>query len=194
MSTFQHKPFALIQRISDAIGAKGDRRMRAVLRRSLASEPGEDLRAVALLESMIANMGAAKDELNGPWARQCAYLVAGLMAIAPDARSLRSGANVGDAFAAKSPFNSDAGLAAERRLAQLVDADEDQIAVRLRAAIQWLGTDAAPDYSQLFRDLCDWSRDDRSVQRRWLRSYYKHNSASDEVGAATESSPETLVA
>ncbi len=73
-----------------------------------------------------------------------------------------------------------------RRLQILLDADFEEgaaseLAFRLRQCVQWLaGQNIGLDYAQLLLDLCNWAPSqefidrfgDRSVQKRWARSFY----------------------
>lgn len=69
----------------------------------------------------------------------------------------------------------------ERRFVALLDADEAQLPHHLRQMVQLLRTeDGIPiHWAELLADLRQWNRDDRRVQQRWARAFYREALATD---------------
>jgi CRISPR system Cascade subunit CasB len=61
----------------------------------------------------------------------------------------------------------------DRRLEILLDADETQLAFRLRQAVHFLQScGVRVNWPRLLEDLLYWTHPERFVQRRWAQSYY----------------------
>lgn len=166
-----HPLIAYLRRAQDP--NHGDRALLAVLRRSLAQPPGEDLRAVAALEGLIVRL-QGEHALDGERQRRLAYLVAGLLAWCRT-RGSDNQASMGHCLAQLCRASvGDKQAAMERRLAQLADADEEQLPVLLRAAVHLFDqAGIAPDFSLLLRHLRAWDNPNRWVQRQWLRDFHQ---------------------
>lgn len=164
-----HERFA--QHLGKWLGESG--RPRATLRRSLAFPPGTWPEAFPYVEPFVAT---AKG-----WTRQAAYLVAGLYAIS----RVKSGYGSMGAAAFRLKSRTASG-SVETRFLALLDADEEQLAYRLRQMITLMsGEEIAPDWAELFRHLTNWNSADRWVQERWARDYYKHQVPGEEVDDGT---------
>lgn len=62
----------------------------------------------------------------------------------------------------------------DRRMEVLLDADETQLAFRLRQAVHFLQKDRTPvNWGQMLEDLTYWNHPSRFVQKRWARSYFE---------------------
>lgn len=60
-----------------------------------------------------------------------------------------------------------------RRVQILLDSDETQLPYRLRQAVHYLKSQQVKvNWQKLLEDLLWWSSENRSVQRRWARSYF----------------------
>jgi CRISPR system Cascade subunit CasB len=71
-----------------------------------------------------------------------------------------------------------------RRLESLLQADDTQLPFRLRKAVRLLhASRARVDWACLLDDLLSWNLPDRSVQRRWARSYFGVHSRPDDKEA-----------
>lgn len=71
---------------------------------------------------------------------------------------------------AQDPRNKE-GL--HHRVEVLLDADETQLAFRLRQAIRLLYAQRVPvNWPSLLRDLLYWTHEDRFVQQAWARAYF----------------------
>lgn len=61
----------------------------------------------------------------------------------------------------------------DRRVQILLDSDENQLPFRLRQAVHYLKSQQVKiNWQKLLEDLLWWSSENRSVQRRWARSYF----------------------
>ena len=89
--------------------------------------------------------------------------------------------------------DTDRDRALNRRVVSLIDADRDALPVMLRHAIGLLDDSTAIDWFQLTRDVLDWERDDRDVQKRWARAWWTSPSR-DEIAKATEDASDTATA
>lgn len=141
-----------------------DTRVRAVLRRSLAFDPGMLVAAYPFVEPFV------KDEANS-WRRAMFYLVAGLWA--SHWREGRSGfpASIGEACAAQQRASGSASI--ERRFINLLDADSDQLPNRLRQMIALL-KEQSIDFESLLNGLLYWNDDRKRTQNRWARDFYRN--------------------
>jgi CRISPR system Cascade subunit CasB len=142
-----------------------DTRVRAVLRRSLAFEPGEYPPAFPYVEPFLS------DQL-GPWNRKMYYLMAGLWA--SHWREGRTGApmKIGKACAL---YQSRGGgsKSTESRFIALLDADDKQLPHRLRRMVSLL-KEQPLDFEALLKDTLWWNDDHKSTQMSWARDYYRN--------------------
>jgi CRISPR system Cascade subunit CasB len=140
---------------------KRDTKVRAVLRRSLAFEPGAFPAAFPYVEPFISSDGHA---------REMHYLTAGLWAAHwRDGRSAE-GVTIGEAAAHYQALNGSGAL--ERRFITLLDADSDQLPHRLRQMVALL-KEYPLDFSTLLDDLLRWTHPDKRTQNRWARDFYR---------------------
>lgn len=140
-----------------------DNKARAVLRRSLAFEPGQHIPAYPIVEPFL------KGEADG-WRRQMHYLVAALWA--SHWREGHSGDAVTLARACATHQLKSGSTSTERRFINVLDADEEQLPHRLRQMIALLGEQHV-DFQALLNDLLYWKRDDKRVQNAWARDFYR---------------------
>lgn len=163
-----------------------DTKVRAMLRRSLAFDPGVHIPAYPYVEPFL------KGEAEG-WRRQMHYLVAGLWAA--HWREGQTEAKVKLAVAiARYDFERRKSLSAddrrkptstEKRFITLLDADEDQLPHRLRQMVALLNEQPL-DFQILLNDLLFWSRDDKRVQNAWARDFYRALNPTETFDAETE--------
>jgi CRISPR system Cascade subunit CasB len=140
-----------------------DTRVRAVLRRSLAFDPGAFVPAYPYVEPFV------QDE-NNFWRRAMYYLVAGLWA--SHWREGQTGVpmSIGKACAAYQAASGSAST--ERRFITLLDADPDQLPNRLRQIIVLL-KEQAIDFDGLLNGLLYWNDDQKRTQNDWARDFYR---------------------
>lgn len=139
-----------------------DTKVRAVLRRSLAFDPGKFAQAYPYVEPFL------KGEDNF-WRREMLYLVAGLWAA--HWREGRNGAPlpIGKACAAHQVASG--STSTERRFITLLDSDPDQLPHRLRQMLALL-KEQTIDFNDLLKGLLYWSDDQKRTQNAWARDFY----------------------
>lgn len=152
-----------------------DTRVRAVLRRSLAFDPGRHVPAYPYVEPFL------KGEENHWW-REVTYLVAGLWA-ANWREGRAAPMSIGRACAAHQ--RASGSDSTERRFINLLDADPDQLPHRLRQMIALL-KEHAIDFEALLRGLRYWNSDQKHTQNAWARDFYRHLDPRAEIEPHTE--------
>ena len=140
-----------------------DTKVRAVLRRSLAFNPGTFVPAYPYVEPFLKG----EDNL---WRREMLYLVAGLWAM-----HWREGRNgvplpIGKACAAYQAASGSSST--ERRFINLLDADSDQLPHRLRQMAALL-KEQVIDFDALLKGLMYWNEDQKRTQNAWARDFYR---------------------
>jgi CRISPR system Cascade subunit CasB len=143
----------------------------AELRRSLAFDPGTHAPAFPVVEPFVRN-AKYKSESDAY------YIVAGLFALierpnperAPPKLEPRNlGQSIAELYVSRQHAES-----IEKRFIALLDADDEQLAYRLRQMIALL-RDAAPiDWAKLLEDLRFWNTEEKRTQRSWAKSFYRH--------------------
>lgn len=153
---------------------ESDTRVRAVLRRSLAFDPGRFVPAYPYVEPFV------KNEENS-WRREMHYLVAGLWAA--HWREGRSAPmSIGRACAAHQKASG--STSTERRFITLLDADPGQLPHRLRQMIALL-KEQAIDFDVLLKGLLYWNDDRKRTQNAWARGFYQSKSTEMEQKPAS---------
>jgi CRISPR system Cascade subunit CasB len=140
-----------------------DTKVKAVLRRSLAFEPGLFVPAYPYVEPFV------KDEENS-WKRKMFYLVAGLWAA--HWREGRSNVPISIGKACAIYHRASGSSSTERRFISLLDADSDQLPHRLRQMMALL-KEQAIDFNDLLKGLLYWTDDQRRTQNTWARDFYR---------------------
>lgn len=164
-----------------------DTKVRAVLRRSLAFDPGEFVQAFPYVEPFVKNE-------RDSWRRDMHYLVAGLWAAHWRERRIEAPIPIGKACAhfdneKRKKMSLDERrktTSTERRFVTLLDADSDQLPHRLRQMIALL-KEQEIDFDALLKDLLAWNDDRKRTQNTWARDFYRtlnhdtHNQPSTET-------------
>jgi len=140
-----------------------DTKVRAVLRRSLAFDPGKFAQAYPYVEPFL------KGEDNS-WRREVLYLVAGLWATHWREEQRGQLIPIGKACAAHQLASG--STSTERRFITLLDADPDQLPNRLRQMVALL-KEQAIDFDDLLKRLLYWNDDQKSTQNAWARDFYR---------------------
>jgi len=153
-----------------------DTKVRAVLRRSLAFEPGRFPAAYPYVEPFL------KDEDNF-WRRKVLYLVAGLWAAHWREGQRGQPVSLGRACAAYQTASGSTSI--ERRFITLLDADRDQLPHRLRQMIALLRAQAI-DFDALLHGLLFWDDDQKRIQNAWARDFYRSMNSKMEKELATQ--------
>lgn len=144
---------------------EGDTRVRAVLRRSLAFEPGQYVPAYPYVEPFV------KDESNS-WRREMHYLVAGLWASLRKEGRSNELMSIGKACHALY-VTKDKSPSIERRFIALLDSDRDQLPHRLRQMVALL-KEQPIDFNSLLSGLLYWNDDQKRTQNAWARDFYRN--------------------
>ena len=149
-----------------------DTKVRAVLRRSLAFDPGKFAQAYPYVEPFL------KGEDNF-WRREMFYLVAGLWAAHWREGQKEESMSFGKACAAHQAASG--STSTERRFITLLDADPGQLPHRLRQMVALL-KEQAIDFDDLLNGLLYWNDDQKLTQNAWARDFYRnlnHETATD---------------
>lgn len=141
-----------------------DTKVRAVLRHSLAFDPGQFAPAYPYVEPFL------KDEENF-WRREMFYLVAGLWA--SHWRYGRSGVPLTFGKACAAYQLASGSTSTERRFITLLDADIDQLPHRLRQMVALL-KELTIDFGDLLNSLLYWNDDQKRTQNGWARDFYRN--------------------
>lgn len=152
---------------------ESDSKVRAVLRRSLAFDPGQHIPAFPYVEPFL------KGKEFG-WRRNTHYLVAALWA--SHWREEQAQAKIKIAVAVGlhdkerrdklNPTERSKPTSTEKRFITLLDADEDQLPHRLRQMIALLGEQPI-DFEMLLNDLLRWNSEFKRIQHDWARDFYR---------------------
>lgn len=140
-----------------------DSKARAVLRRSLAFDPGQHIPAFPYVEPFL------KGGQEG-WRRDVHYLVAALWSV--HWREGRTGATASLARACAAHQIKSGSASTERRFINVLDADREQLPHRLRQMTALLSEETI-DFERLLSDLLAWQRDDKRTQNAWARDFYR---------------------
>lgn len=139
-----------------------NRKVRAVLRRSLAQAPGEHVPAFPYVEPFLSSDTTA-------WRRQMHYLVAGLWA--SHWREGRTSAPLSIGHACRNHWQQSESNSTERRFIALLDADSQQLPHRLRQMVSLL-KEYPLDFDALLTGLVYWNNERKTTQNRWARDFY----------------------
>lgn len=142
---------------------ESDSKVRAVLRRSLAFDPGRHIPAFPYVEPFL------KGEDSG-WRRDMHYLSGALWA--SHLREGRAGAAPTLARACAMHQLGSGSASTERRFISLLDADREQLPHRLRQMVALLGEQPI-DFEMLLNDLLYWNSDSKRTQNAWARDFYR---------------------
>lgn len=108
-----------------------------------------------------------------PYLENWYYLVAGLYALHPENTTH---GNLGTHFARTLDHSDqERNKPIERRFTTLLSAHPDDLPDHLRQAISYLKSSDTPiaiNWSQLLRDLSNWSHPDRFVQKNWANAFW----------------------
>lgn len=141
-----------------------DSKVRAVLRRSLAFDPGLYIPAYPYVEPFIQYE-------DKHWRRKVFYLVSGVWAM--HWRQGRSGAQLSIGEACAVHLKSTGSTSTERRFIILLDSDSEQLPHRLRQMISLLNKQSI-DFADLLNGLIFWEDDQKKTQNAWAREFYRN--------------------
>jgi len=149
----------------EALMAK-DKRVGAILRRSLAFGPGLFPRAYPYVEPFVEN--------ESDWSREIHYLVAGLLAA--HWKEECSSEKISIARACAKYMEKVESASIEKRFISLIDADSDQLPHRIRQLSSLL-KDYPIDFGKLLEDLLRWKGEKRTTQNAWAKDFYRSSAA-----------------
>ena len=141
-----------------------DTKVRAVLRRSLAFDPGSYVHAFPYVEPFVGTGDNARR-------RETLYLVAGLWAAHWRENGRGQPMPLGKACAMHQIASG--STSTERRFIALLDADRDQLPHRLRQIIALL-KEQSIDFDALLAGLLYWEDDQKRTQNAWARDFYRN--------------------
>ena len=141
-----------------------DTKVRAVLRRSLAFDPGAFPPAYPYVEPFVRN---ERDE----WKREMHYLVAGLWAANWREEHTAVPMAIGKACAAYQAASG--STSTERRFITLLDSSSCELPHRLRQVVALL-KDHSIDFEALLTGLVYWNDDRKRTQNGWARDFYRN--------------------
>ena len=158
----------------EALSVK-DTKVRAVLRRSLAFDPGTHVPAYPYVEPFLRGS-------EWSWRRTMYYLVAGLWATHwRTEQGEGQGIGIGKATAIHQV--SSGSTSTERRFIALLDADDDQLPYRLRQMVALLKIQSL-DFELMLVDLLRWNSDSKITQNKWARDFYQALRAGSSINIA----------
>ncbi len=160
---------------------EADSKVRAVLRRSLAFDPGQHIPAFPYVEPFL------KGEESG-WRRDMHYLVAALWAAHWREGQSQTKIKLAGAVGLHDKERRDKLSVAERskptsterRFITLLDADEEQLPHRLRQMVALL-KEQPIDFQALLDDLKRWNSDTKRIQNTWAHDFYRSLNASSQT-------------
>jgi len=142
-----------------------DTKVKAVLQRSLAFDPGTFVPAYPYVEPFVQGEGNS-------WRREMHYLVASLWAA--HWREGRNGEPIPIGKACQDLYLArDKSSSIERRFITLLDSDQDQLPHRLRQMVALL-KEQAIDFEVLLSGLFYWNDDRKRTQNVWARDFYRN--------------------
>ncbi len=151
--------------------SREESKVRAVLKRSLAFDPGVYPPAFPYVEHRLKSD-------DGEWKRKVYYLVAGLWAMHWRDRGEgvpipieRAAASYDFEKRKKCNLDRRKLTSTESRFIALIDSDEEQLPYRLRQMVSLL-KEYEIDFNKLSKDLLSWNHPDKFVQIRWAREFY----------------------
>ena len=161
-------PEDIFSNLEERAGA--DTAVLAVLRRSLAYEPGLYPPAFPYVEPLTYG--------QGEWRQRATYLAAACWAKGHRAHQEDSqdpGIGLASALLKlrDDPKQSQAGDSLTKRFTALLDADSDELPWRLRQiTAQLSAAGITVDWPALLNDLWHWNHSNRSVQVNWARQFW----------------------
>ena len=176
---FSRQYMALVRHL-ESLHRRQSRAELAILRRSLGKPPGASPEVFRIIGRYIPESVRAEDDC---------FLVAALFAKhplnwPPGAGEPRSVRNFGASMHRLKIKRAGGSEGVERRFSALLAASREELAEHLRHAIGLLAAAKVEvDWLQLLDDLGWWHFEDRSVQRRWARAFWRSEESAEDVAA-----------
>ncbi|MCL4560031.1 MAG: type I-E CRISPR-associated protein Cse2/CasB [Chloroflexi bacterium] len=144
-----------------SLAEKDDRGALAALRRGLGQPPGSAAEMFRYVEPWLPERRFAGLEL-------IYYLIASLFAYYPESAGA---GNMGTHMRQASTEGGEEAI--ERRFTALLAADLEDLPGYLRQAVSFLRSkNVLINWDQLLRDIQDWDREDRRVQKHWASAFW----------------------
>jgi len=145
-----------------------DRAALAALRRGLGQRPGETMELYPYVVPYTQGLQYTSDE-------NAYYIIASLVGLHPTPGWQRGdGKQLTNLGASLALLKDDSGDSLERRFVALLNAHADDLPEHLRQAISLLKSKDKPvNWLRLLRDLKQWDREDRRVQRLWAKGFWR---------------------
>lgn len=147
-----------------------DRGALAVLRRGLSSPPAQDIAMYPYIARFVS------EEARYGRGEKAAYLIASLFAYH---QLNTSEGNFGDHM--RSLIRDQDQKSTERRFVRLLSVEFEDLADYLRQPASMLKSQEIPiNWEQLYKDLLQWDRPDKRVQKRWANSFWRAQAPDDD--------------
>ena len=155
-----------------------DRAALAALRRGLGQRPGETMELYPYVVPYVQGLQYTSDE-------NAYYIIASLVGLYPTPSWQRSdGKQLTNLGASLALLKDDSGDSLERRFVALLNAHADDLPEHLRQAISLLKSKDKPvNWLRLLRDIKQWDREDRRVQRLWAKGFWGEAVEDDDESA-----------
>lgn len=146
-----------------------DRGALAVLRRGLSSPPAQDIAMYPYIARFVS------EKARYGRAEKVAYLIAALFAYH---QLNTSEGNFGDHM--RSLIRDQDQKSTERRFVRLLSVEFEDLADFLRQPVSMLKSqEISIHWEQLYKDLLQWDRPDKRVQKRWANSFWRAQTPDD---------------
>jgi CRISPR system Cascade subunit CasB len=147
----------------------------AALRRGLGQRPGETMELYPYVVPYVQRLQYTSGE-------NAYYIVASLVGLYPTPSWQRGdGKQLTNFGASLALLKDDSSDNLEKRFIALLNAHADDLPEHLRHAISLLKSKDKPvNWLQLLRDIKQWDREDRKVQRLWAKSFWGEAVEDDE--------------
>ncbi len=181
MNTTAEEAFiqSLVHKAQSAQGKHGNpgdaRRDLAELRGILRGQPWDFYRAG---RHIVPALDDANVRQGDDFREQCFYQVAGLFALAYREVPHRQGGSFGAALRLLRPTDKTRRGSLDGRFLALLNCGPDQLWYHLRQMIALLQSSkehTALDWAILLRDIQYWEANERPIQMKWARDYYRDN-------------------
>ncbi len=148
----------------ESVLKRDDRAVLAHLRRGLGKEPGTAMEMFPYMARFVQN--SYRSEENA------IFMVASLFGLYPT-YSWKSDEKGRNNLGKSMSFLKDDSGSIEKRFVALLNADEEDLPNHLRQIISLLKSKEAPiNWHKLLRDIKQWNRSDRKIQREWAKGFW----------------------
>ncbi len=159
---------------------RDDRAALAALRRGLGRAPGEASEMHRYVVPRVQGLNV--------WQEDAYYITAALFALHPGrswgaSDGAKQSTNLGASLGKMARENKESA-SIERRFVGLLNARTEELPIHLRNVISLLKSKEIPiDWTQLLKDINNWNRESRRVQRDWARAFWSSVAGTDAATA-----------